>query len=90
MAAFNAANRWLGWIGGVIGFVVVAIVLAFGLFPLVASGLGAITGPLGRDVIGITTEHYEAVWLDRGFTRNFLNSMMVTAWNETRLLEFIF
>jgi trehalose/maltose transport system permease protein len=28
--------------------------------------------------LGLTTEHYEAVWIDRGFMRNFTNSLIVT------------
>ncbi len=76
---FAPGQQWLGWIVGGIGFLIAVAVLLLGVYPAVASGLNAIAGPLGRDIIGLTTEHYEAVWVDRGFTRNFLNSMVVTA-----------
>ncbi|PWW01932.1 ABC-type glycerol-3-phosphate transport system permease component [Hoeflea marina] len=34
---------------------------------------------LAHPLIGATTEHYMSVWFDRGFYRNFLNTMLVTA-----------
>ena len=73
------ANRWMGWVIGSLIFAIAVAFLLVGILPLVSNALNAIAGPLGHDIIGFTTEHYEAVWVDRGFTRNFLNSMMVTA-----------
>jgi len=69
----------LGWLVGVLFFGIVALVLFFAVLPAAMSVLNPFLGPLGRDALGLTTEHYEAVWIDRNFTRNFGNSMLVTA-----------
>jgi multiple sugar transport system permease protein len=38
-----------------------------------------VNGALGLDpVLGLTTEHYRAVWVENEFWRNFVNSMQVT------------
>ena len=69
----------LGWViaAALIGTGFVAVF--FGLLPLVSDLLTPLLGPLGRDIIGATTEHYETVWVDRGFSNNFANSLIVTA-----------
>ena len=67
-----------GWILAVIGFAVLFIFVFFVILPLVMSGLNAIAGPLGYPILGLTTEYYETVWIDRGFWQNFRNSMIVT------------
>lgn len=69
----------IGWIVATLAYGVVALVLFVGLMPVAMSVINPLLGPLGRDAIGLTTEHYEAVWIDRNFTRNFGNSMLVTA-----------
>ncbi|MEO1550837.1 MAG: carbohydrate ABC transporter permease [Pseudomonadota bacterium] len=70
---------WLGWILGVIGYALAFLVVFFGLLPLLLSGLNAIAGPLGRPILGLSTEHYQAVWVENAFYENFLNSLLVTA-----------
>ncbi len=56
--------------------VLLAVVEAvFGAIPL----LSLLTEP----VIGATTQHYLAVWIDNEFYRNFLNSLLVTAGTVT-------
>jgi trehalose/maltose transport system permease protein len=72
-----------GWIA--VGWTVAAALVAlaflivfFGLLPPVATALDALTGPLGRPVLGLTTEQYHAIWIERGFYHNFLNSLLVT------------
>jgi multiple sugar transport system permease protein len=69
----------VGWLVGALLFAVGFVVAFFGLLPLVVAPLEAVTGPLGRPVLGLTTEHYVAVWVDNAFYRNFINSMIVTA-----------
>lgn len=68
-----------GWTVAILLYVVGTLILFLAVLPLVMSVLNPWLGPLGRDVIGLTVEHYEAVWIDRKFTRNFGNSMLVTA-----------
>ena len=76
---FSPPNAvWFGWIVGVLGYALVSLVLFVVILPAILGVLNPLLGPLGRTVIGMTTEHYEAVWVDRGFTRNFTNSMIVT------------
>lgn len=72
-----------GWVG--IGWIVAAavygigfVVVFFGVLPAILSVLDPIMGPLGRDVLGLTTEHYVSVWVDRGFGGKFVNSLIVT------------
>lgn len=67
-----------GWLIGGLGFGVAAILVLGIALPALSDILNPVLGPLGRTVVGLTTEHYEAVWIDRGFTRNLANSMIVT------------
>ncbi|WP_298839044.1 carbohydrate ABC transporter permease [uncultured Roseobacter sp.] len=69
----------LGWVFGAVLYAVAFILVFFGLLPLVLSVVNSILGPLGTPVLGLTTEHYVAVWGENEFYRNFLNSMLVTA-----------
>ncbi|RED13147.1 carbohydrate ABC transporter permease [Pontivivens insulae] len=69
----------IGWIIGSIIFAIGAAFLMFGIYPFVVDLIDPILGPLGRPVLGLTTEHYQAVWVDNEFYTNFLNSMLVTA-----------
>jgi trehalose/maltose transport system permease protein len=69
----------LGWIFGAVAYGVVFVLIFFGLMPLVLGPLNGILGPLGTPILGLTTEHYIAVWVENAFYRNFLNSMLVTA-----------
>ncbi|MEO1362406.1 MAG: carbohydrate ABC transporter permease, partial [Pseudomonadota bacterium] len=47
--------------------------------PFVSGAVNSIAGPLGAPILGLTTEHYIAVWGENEFYRNFMNSMIVTA-----------
>ena len=90
----RAAMRWLprqvekysppgmkafAWLAAAVLYGICAAILFFAVLPSVMSVLNPLLGPFGRDALGLTTEHYEAVWVDRNFTRNFGNSMLVTA-----------
>ena len=66
------------WLVGGASYLIVTIVLLVIVLPAVLGVLNPLLGPLGTNIIGLTTEHYEAVWVDRGFTSNFGNSMIVT------------
>jgi multiple sugar transport system permease protein len=66
----------LGWLVGATIFGAAVICVGFVLVPPV---LGALNAALGLDpVLGLTTEHYRAVWVENEFWRNFVNSMQVT------------
>lgn len=66
----------LGWLVGASAFAAAVILVGFVLLPPV---LGAVDGALGLEpVLGLTTEHYRAVWVENEFWRNFVNSMQVT------------
>ena len=68
----------VGWALAVLGFAVAFVVAFFGVLPLVLAVLEPLTGPLGQPILGLTTEHYQAVWIDNEFWRNFRNSLIVT------------
>ena len=80
VAAWSPPGRtWLGWTIGILATVILFLVAFFGVLPAIMGPINAVTGPLGRDIIGLTTEHYETVWLERGFLNNFKNSLIVTS-----------
>ncbi len=72
-------QRWFGWVVGVLVSVIGFLLVFFVVLPAVLNILNPLFGPLGRDVLGLTTEHYKTVWIDRGFSNNFKNSLLVTA-----------
>jgi multiple sugar transport system permease protein len=69
----------LGWLVGAAVFAIAFVLIFFGILPPVLGAINSILGPVGEPVIGLTTEHYEAVWGENQFYRNFMNSMIVTA-----------
>ncbi|MEM9578009.1 MAG: carbohydrate ABC transporter permease [Pseudomonadota bacterium] len=69
----------LGWIIGAIAYGILFVLVFFTLMPLILGPVNSILGPLGNPILGLTTEHYVAVWAENEFYRNFLNSMLVTA-----------
>jgi multiple sugar transport system permease protein len=69
----------LGWIVGALVYALIFLALLLGVLPAITSVLNGLAGPLGTPVLGLTTMHYEAVWFENEFYRNFLNSMLVTA-----------
>ncbi|MCB1313349.1 MAG: carbohydrate ABC transporter permease [Sedimentitalea sp.] len=73
-APFGSAA--LGWLIAALAAGVLFVLLGFGvLVPLVR----ALDGALGLEpLIGLTTQHYQAVWVENAFWRNFVNSMIVT------------
>ena len=68
-----------GWLVGAAFFATGFLIVFVGFLPLVTSFLNGLLGPLGTPILGMTIEHYQAVWIENGFSRNFMNSMIVTA-----------
>ena len=82
----NAVNRYspkgylaFGWIFGALIFALGFILVFIVMLPAITGFLNAITGPLGTPILGLTIEHYQAVWVENRFYSNFINSMIVTA-----------
>lgn len=66
----------LGWLIGALAAALLFVVIGFGVL---TSLIGAIDGALGlKPLFGLTTQHYRAVWVENGFWRNFVNSLIVT------------
>ena len=80
VAQFTPAG-WIliGWIVGAALYALAFVIAFFGLLPLILAPLNAVLGPLGSPILGLTTVHYEAVWVDNEFYRNFINSLVITA-----------
>ncbi|MDH3663745.1 MAG: carbohydrate ABC transporter permease [Alphaproteobacteria bacterium] len=70
---------WFGWIVGVLFFGIGFVLVFFGLLPPVLDILNRTLEPVGSPIIGLTIEHYQAVWWENQFYRNFINSLIVTA-----------
>jgi multiple sugar transport system permease protein len=76
--------RWIGLAAAGIAVAAFAAALLFIALPAavrVAEWLLRpipLAGALARPVIGVTLDHYAAVWINYEFYRNFLNSMIVT------------
>ncbi|WP_425084652.1 carbohydrate ABC transporter permease [Ruegeria profundi] len=75
----SPGQAWFGWVVGVLVALIAFLLVFFVVLPAVLNVLNPLFGPLGRDVLGVTTEHYKTVWVDRGFSNNFKNSLIVTA-----------
>ncbi len=69
----------IGWIVGGAAYGVAFVVAFFGVLPLVLGWINPLLGPLGAPLLGLTPEHYQAIWVEQGFYRNFVNSLIVTA-----------
>ena len=68
----------LGWLASALAAgVVFALTFAF-ILPAVMSVVNGALGAFGNPVLGFTAEHYQAVWVDNQFYRNFINSLIVT------------
>ncbi len=67
-----------GWIIAAVGYAVAFVIGFFVILPFVLGLLNPILGPLGNPIVGLTTQHYEAVWVENQFYNNFTNSLIVT------------
>ena len=72
------AQLWLGWIIASFILAVLALVLLGSVLPFISGIVNSLLGALGQPIIGLSVEHYQAVWVDNGFYRNFINSLVVT------------
>ncbi len=77
VAAFSPLGfSALGWLiaaaGLALGFGVVGVVI----LPAIVGGLDSALGL--HPILGLTTEHYRAIWVEHAFWHNFLNSVKVT------------
>jgi trehalose/maltose transport system permease protein len=74
----------VGWLAMAALYLTGAAITLFVLLPSATGLLNAMIAPipllgmLADPVIGVTLEHYRAVWVQYEFHRNFLNSMMIT------------
>jgi trehalose/maltose transport system permease protein len=66
----------LGWLIAAMLFALGALVIGTMVVMPMARGLNSALGL--SPLIGLTTEHYEAIWVEREFWRNFLNSIQIT------------
>ena len=75
--------QWAGWIIGVLAYGLGFLVLFFAVLPGILGLLNPILGPLGTPLVGLTTEHYHSIWVERQFYQNFINSLIVTGGTVT-------
>ncbi len=68
-----------GWIIGALVFALGCLIFYFGILPPVLNVVNSVLGPFGKPILGLTTEHYQAVWVENEFYENFINSLIVTA-----------
>ncbi len=59
-------------------FIIISSLLFLLIFFLIHNYINPFIPFLGIDFIGYTLEHYYTVWIERGFTNNFKNSILVT------------
>ncbi len=72
-------QEWLGWMIGTLFFGIAAFFLFFFILPNLMVSLNLWIGTLGKPLLGLTMEHYHAVWVKNEFYQNFINSLIVTA-----------
>jgi multiple sugar transport system permease protein len=74
----------LGWAAAMAVYVASAAILLFAVLPLVVRVAEwlvrpvPLLGALAEPLVGVTLDHYAAVWITQEFHRNFVNSMVVT------------
>jgi trehalose/maltose transport system permease protein len=80
-----AGSRALGWLLTCAAILAVLSAAFFVVLPALISALEAWLdtipglGLLSRPVIGVTLEHYRAVWVGHAFYKQFINSLIVTS-----------
>ncbi|WP_299483639.1 carbohydrate ABC transporter permease [uncultured Roseibium sp.] len=67
-----------GWIIGALVFAIGFLIVFAGILPPVLGVVNSVLGPFGKPILGLTTEHYQAVWVENAFYENFTNSLIVT------------
>ncbi len=79
---------WFGWICGSLLLGLAFVLIFVGALPPIMNVVNSALGSFGNPVIGLTTEHYSAVWWENEFYRNFINSLIVTTGVVTVSLTF--
>jgi multiple sugar transport system permease protein len=74
---------WAGWVIGAMAYAVAFLFAFFLILPAILGLLNPILGPLGTPIVGLTTEHYYTIWVERGFYNNFINSLIVVGGTVT-------
>ena len=80
----RAGQAWFAWILTVLLYGIGVLFVLVWLLPAVAGVLNAVfgfipvIGLLAEPIIGLTVEHYRAVWVENEFFRQFFNSAIVT------------
>jgi multiple sugar transport system permease protein len=75
----------VAWLATTIVAVVTLAVLFFGVLPAAIGGVESALGQapllylLARPIVGVTMEHYRAVWIGHAFYHQFVNSLIVTS-----------
>ena len=72
------SGQFMAWIIAVLGYLVLAVIVALLIIPGIIGLIDPWLGPFGQSIIGVTPEHYLSVWIQGEFYRNFINSMIVT------------
>ncbi|WP_071674044.1 carbohydrate ABC transporter permease [Nioella nitratireducens] len=67
-----------GWVIASVGYALSFVVVFFVILPALLGVLNPLLGPLGHPVLGLTTAHYQSVWIENAFYHNFINSLIVT------------
>ncbi len=74
----------IGWILAVLTYALLAGAVLLVALPAAAAALDRLLAPvwllghLAEPIVGITLEHYRAVWIEHAFYRNFENSILIT------------
>lgn len=74
----------LGWLGATLAVGLAVFAIAVWMMPPVLAAIDAVVihvpglSVLASPLVGVTLEAYRAVWIGHGFTRNFVNSLVVT------------
>ena len=74
-------QRWTGWVVATIIFALVLFLVLFSVLPGITGTLRNLFGDgfLVDPIIGMTSVHYQSVWVGNEFYNNFFNSLLVTA-----------
>lgn len=77
-------HLWFGWLVFAVIYAAICAAILLLALPGLLRGLEALLSPvsgigaIARPFLGVTGEHYRAVWIGNAFYRQFLNSMLVT------------
>lgn len=78
-------SRAIGWLLTTVAMLAVLVAVFFAILPALIHALeaGTDTVPgldvISRPIIGVTMEHYRAVWVGHAFYNQFVNSLIVTS-----------